>query len=370
MKIDDVTVTLFAWHDIPPHSYLGRGPFDPAGKPDRTVDLGLVTIRTDEGLEGHAFLGMAGLHGQLLVKLLKPKLVGRDPLAREQLYHDMLESRLFVQPWVIGAVDIALWDLAGKIMGQPIHRLLGTYRDKIKAYASSEQHPNVEAYVEQALEYKENGWQGYKIHPYRVWRDDIPIARAVRDAVGDDYPLMLDSTWGYDYPSALRVGKVVEELDFEWYEDPLTDQDLYNYVKLRQQLRIPIMATEFPGAWYDSYAPWIYNQASDYLRGDVQLKGGITGCIKVAHLAEGFGLNYEIHHGGNSLNNVAHLHISAAIKNCEWFEVLLPERAQKYGLIEDIDVDAEGYVHAPTEPGLGVAIDFDLIRHNQISVLT
>ena len=84
------------------------------------------------------------------------------------------------------------------------------------------------------------------------------------------------------------------------------------------------MATEFPGAWYDSFAPWIYNQATDYLRGDVALKGGITGCLKAAHLAEGFGMNFEIHHGGNSLNNVAHLHISAAIRNCEWFEVLLP----------------------------------------------
>ena len=80
-------------------------------------------------------------------------------------------------------------------------------------------------------------------------------------------------------------------------------------------------------------------------------------------------MNFEIHHGGNSLNNVAHLHISAAIRNCEWFEVLLPAGAQKYGLVEDIEVDAEGYVHAPRGPGLGVEIDFDLIERNKITEL-
>ncbi len=370
MKIEHLDVTLFSWHDVPPHSYLGRGPFDPSGKPKRTNELGLVTIRTDEGVEGHSFLGMgAALGAQSLVGTLKPLVLGRDPLAREQLYQAMLTRRLVVQPWLIGAVDVALWDIAGKVAGMPIHQLLGTFRDKLPAYASSEQLPSVDAYVEQALDYQAKGWRGYKIHPFRLWRDDMKIVSAVRSAVGDDFPLMLDSTWAYDYPQALRVGKRVEELDFEWYEDPLGDQDLYNYTKLRQQLRVPIMATEFPGAWYDSFAPWIYNQATDYLRGDVALKGGLTGCLKAAHLAEGFGLNFEIHHGGNSLNNVAHLHLSAAIRNCEWFEVLLPAAAQKYGLVEDIEVDREGFVHVPTGPGLGVEIDFDLIERNRVAVI-
>ena len=318
MKIDDLSITLFAWKDIPPHSYLGRGPFDPTGKPNQVGELALVTIRTDEGIEGHSFLGMgASIAAQPLLRMLKPIVMGRDPLAREQLYQEMLERRLVVQPWVVGAIDVALWDLAGKAAGEPIHRLLGTYREKLPAYASSEQQSNVGAYVEQALSYQGNGWQGYKIHPFRVWRDDMEICRAVRKAVGDGFPLMLDSTWGYDYPQALRVGKLIEELDFEWYEDPLGDQD----------------------------------------------------CLKAAHLAEGFGMNFEIHHGGNSLNNVAHLHISAAIRNCEWFEVLLPAGAQKYGLVEDIEVDAEGYVHAPTGPGLGVEIDFDLIERNKLAEL-
>jgi len=106
------------------------------------------------------------------------------------------------------------------------------------------------------------------------------------------------------------------------------------------------------------------------LRGDVAVKGGITTLVKAAHLAEAFHLKFEIHHGGNSLNNVANLHVTMAIRNCEFFEVLLPDGAQKYGLAQDIAIDREGLVHAPTEPGLGAKIDFDLIKSKKLGVLS
>ncbi len=128
---------------------------------------------------------------------------------------------------------------------------------------------------------------------------------------------MLDSTWAYDYPAALRVGgggRAVEEMDYHRYEDPLADQDIYNYVKLKQHLSIPILATEHPITGLDSYQPWIMLQATNYLRGDVAVKGGITTLGKAAHLADSFRMNYEVHHGGNSLNNVANLHVIASIR--------------------------------------------------------
>ena len=96
----------------------------------------------------------------------------------------------------------------------------------------------------------------------------------------------------------------------------------------------------------------------------------ITTLIKTAHLAEAFHLKYEVHHGGNSLNNVANLHVIMAIRNCEFFEVLLPDGAQKYGLAQDITVDSKGLVHAPTGPGLGAAIDFDLIERKKVGTLS
>jgi L-alanine-DL-glutamate epimerase-like enolase superfamily enzyme len=101
----------------------------------------------------------------------------------------------------------------------------------------------------------------------------------------------------------------------------------------------------------------------------VAVKGGITACVKAAHLAEAFHMNYEVHHGGNSLNNVANLHLIMAIRNCEFFEVLLPANAQKYGLVEDVEVDGQGLVHALRGPGLGARIDSELIERRKIAVL-
>ena len=368
MKIDHVSLTLFAWENIPPTSYHAAS-IQTGGR----SAPGLLRIRTDTGLEGHAFLGSA-THtaendGPGLIRFLKPLLMGKDPLDREAI-----SARLW--PWTrtvtvrsIGAVDVALWDIAGQAAGMPIHRLLGTTRHGIGAYASSARLPSIEAYAEEAQSFKANGWKGYKIHPPQDPPLDIKVCEAVRRAVGDDYTIMLDSTWAYDFPAAMRVGRAAERLGFLWYEDPLHDQDITNYVKLRQKLDIPIMATEYPQTGLESYAPWIMLQATDYLRGDVAVKGGITTLMKTAHLAEAFRMNYEVHHGGNSLNNVANLHVCCAIRNTTFFEVLLPDGAHKYGLAKEIVVDRDGMVHAPTAPGLGAEIDFDLIRAKTTAVL-
>lgn len=368
MKITDVSLTLFAWDDIPATSY-GQHTGKFAGK----SELGLLTISTDEGVDGHAFLGSASRGAELdatsLVRHLKPVVMGQDPLERERLYHALCTRSRHTTPRAIGAMDIALWDILGKTAGLPIHQLLGSYRHQVPAYASSAVMESPDAYAQEALSFKERGWSAYKIHPPTLWREDIAVCRAVREAVGDDYTLMLDSTWSYDYAAALRVGRAIEALGFYWYEDPLADDDIYNYVKLRAKLDIPIMATEYSPGGFQAYAPWLMLQATDFLRGDVAVKGGITSIFKTAHLAEAFHMNYEVHHGGNSLNNVANLHVIMAIKNCEFFEVLLPDEAQKYGLAQDIEVDGGGMVRAPEKPGLGAEIDFELIEKKKITVL-
>ncbi|MCJ2069181.1 mandelate racemase [Methylobacterium sp. J-030] len=369
MRIRDVTVTLFGWDDIPPTRYSGR-----TARAVGSSQLGLVTIHTDEGVEGHAFLGSAygpaDLDAPLLVRVLKPVLMGRDPLDRGRLNQELWARVRAASVRTIGALDVALWDLAGKVAGLPIHRLIGTYRDRIPAYASSQILDSAAAYVEQAHAYREAGWSAYKIHPPQVWRDDIAICEAVRAGMGDGFTLMLDACWGYTYEQALRVGRAIEAAGYYWYEDPLADSDLYGYVKLKAKLDVPIMATEYPQAGFESYAPWILQRATDFLRGDVAVKGGITTLVKAAHLAEAFGMNFEVHHGGNSLNNVANLHVIMAIRNTEFFEVLLPDAAQKYGLAADIAVDPAGMVHAPTAAGLGAEIDRDLIRAKTTAVLT
>jgi L-alanine-DL-glutamate epimerase-like enolase superfamily enzyme len=368
VKITDVTLTLFAWTDIPSTQY-GRH----TGRFGGESQLGLLRIMTDEGLEGHAFLGSASrsaeFDGASLIHHLKPIAMGQDPLDRERLWQGLCSRQRNTTLRAIGAMDVALWDIAGKAAGMPIHRLLGSYRDSVLAYASSAVLPSKEAYADEAVRFKSQGWTAYKIHPPTDPKVDIEVCRAVRRGVGEGFTVMLDSTWAYQYPEALRVGHAVEDLGFHWYEDPLADDDLYNYVKLKQQLSIPILATEYTPGGFTAYAPWLTAGATDFLRGDVAVKGGITPLVKTAHLAEAFHMNFEIHHGGNSLNNVANLHVIMAIRNCEFFEVLLPAGAQKYGLVRDIEVDAQGLVHAMNNPGLGAAIDFDLIERRKTAVL-
>jgi L-alanine-DL-glutamate epimerase-like enolase superfamily enzyme len=368
MKITNLTMTLFAWENIPMKSY------DAAAKMITTSsNLGLVTIETDEGLNGYSLLGLslhpASLDASRIVGFLKPMLMGQNPLDRERLYQTMCLRRDQVFVNTICAVDIALWDLAGKIAGLPIHSLLGSYRDKIPVYASSEQHATVEGYAEQALAVKAAGYHAYKIHPNGRWREDIAACKAVRKAVGDDFTLMLDSRASYDIGEAVKVGRAIEELGFLWYEDPMPYNDLYNYQKLVQKLDIPVMATEFPPGWLDQYAPWVMSRATDMLRGDVMLKGGITTLLKIAHLAEAFNMKIEIHHGSNAINDVANLHVQMAIKNTTYMEVLLPHEAWWYGLVEDIQIDKDGFAHAPQKPGLGYDIDMDLVERTKIDVL-
>ena len=369
MRIDAVEVTLFEWDNIPPTRY-SQGAQITSGR----SNLGLVRISTDAGLEGHAFLGSAyypaDMDAGALIRFLKPVLMGRDPRAREDLHADMRARQRVAGLRTIGACDTALWDIAAKAAGVPLYRLLGSERSAIPAYASSQILGSREEYAGQAAQFKSHGWMAYKIHPPQNPPDDIRACEAVRRAVGEDYPLMLDATWSYSYDEALRVGRAIERLGFLWYEDPLNEEDIYAYVKLKQKLDIPIMATEYPSGDLGSYAIWLMERATDCLRGDIPLKGGLTTMLKTAHLAEAFQMNYEVHHGGNSLNNMAQLHFACAIANTTYFEVLLPHEAHKYGVLNDIQIGRDGLAHCPQLPGIGAQIDFDLIKKKQLALLT
>ena len=269
----------------------------------------------------------------------------------------------------IGAVDVALWDIGGKLAGMPIYEMIGPARRSIPAYASSSTLPSIEAYAEQALEVKRAGYRGYKMHPPHDKAIHARLLEKIRDAVGDDFPLMYDPAMIYSYPEAVRIGRVLERLGYLWFEDPLPIDDMYNYAKLCADLDVAVMATEYSHGGFLGYSQWISMKATDALRGDVAVKGGLTPCLKAAHLAEAFHMNFEIHHGGNSLNNVANLHLALAIPNCSFFEVLLPHSAQKYGLVKDLEIDNSGCLAPSGKPGLGADIDFELIERNKIEVL-
>ena len=185
MKITDVTLTLFKWEGIPKTSYNQHtGVFAGASQ------LGLLRVMTDAGVEGHAFLGSsmysAELDGLGLIRNLKPLIMGENPLDRERLYERIWHRNRHTTLRAIGAVDIALWDIGAKVAGLPLYRMIGAYRDKVPAYASSALLPSAEAYAEEAVQFRDAGWAAYKIHPPTRWREDIAVCQAVRAAVGDD----------------------------------------------------------------------------------------------------------------------------------------------------------------------------------------
>ncbi len=358
MKITNVKVEMFNWRSEPWMTGVGTTFGD-------TRQLGIVTVETDEGISGNAFLGSSRMGANHfapgLIEFIKPIVMGRNPQDIGAIWWDMWKMNRSVSTYVIGAIDICLWDINGKIAGQPIHRLLGTCKDSVPVYSSTAYWETKEEYAEEAIRFKEMGWTAHKIHPHGNPQYDIEICQAVREAVGDDMKLMLDSMWAYQYEDAMRVGRAIEELNYYWYEDPLVEEDIYNYVKLHQKLDIPIMSTEYAPGRYYGMTSWITQYATDILRGDVAVTGGITPMVRLCHLAEGFNMKCEIHHGGNSLNNVANLHITMAVPNCEFFEFFPCTGDNMYGLVKDIDMTG-GVVHAPTEPGLGYEIDWELVK--------
>jgi L-alanine-DL-glutamate epimerase-like enolase superfamily enzyme len=354
--------------------------------PNNLMPMGVLTIRTDVGLVGNAFVSGPGPGAAKpcndIANTLRPLLLGRNPQDIGALWAELWPRTQTlvnpVDPLAVGAIDVALWDLAGKIANQPIHRLLGNYKDHLPSYISSWVHAKPQDYADEAAHYVEQGWIGYKPHPPTQWRKlgqaieadvDIETCRLIREAVNTETILMLDSACAYDLPEAVRVGKAIEELGYHWYEDPLLPHDIAGYEALIPQLDIMVLATEITPGGLHAMPEWITRKATHALRGDVMLKGGITGMMKIAHLAEAFGLPCEIHDGFNALGNVACLHVGLAIPNCSMFEVLTINPTGtygiehlSYGLTEPIAFDANHNVLAPTKAGLGYELDWGLLR--------
>lgn len=349
--------------------------------------FGVLTIQTEGGVDGHAFVGGAGsvpeYAARTIAEIVRPQLIGSDALDVGMIWKRLWRQERTLGTVVIGSVDVALWDIAGKVAGLPVHRLLGTVRHSIPVYISSWLHERPEDYAAEVAHYRQAGYTGYKFHPPTQFRSrggrdvplsvDIETARLVREAAGPEMALMSDSPLVYTYEEALRFGRVLEELDFAWYEDPLPPDDIYGYERLRKQLRIPILATEMTGGGPFTYAEWVRRQATDYLRGDVAFKGGITSLMKIVHTAEAFGLGFEPHDGFNAVGNVAGANVTMAAPNAGWFEILTIQPTGVYGidnfgygLAEGLHV-TDGVLHAPTRPGLGCTLDWDLLRAGTVA---
>lgn len=213
-------------------------------------DVVVLRLVTDAGVEGLAS-ALAARSGRIteayLHENIAPVVLGRHVEEREKIWQDLwtLDRHLtFFPVYLPGPVDVALWDAAAKAANQPLHRYLGSCRDGLPAYASGLFHDHDDDYVNEALAYKKAGIPGYKVHSPSPWRRDIEVHQAVREAVGDDFLLFCDPVGDYTLDQAIRVGRGLEDLGYEWFEEPFRDFELAKYTELCRALDIAVAATE------------------------------------------------------------------------------------------------------------------------------
>lgn len=337
------------------------------GRSPMNWDVVVLRLTTDTGLTGHAtaLAARSGLVTQaILHETVAPVVLGRSPVEREAIWHELwtIDRHLAFFPIHLpGPVDVALWDLAAQAAGLPLYQFIGACRDSLPVYASSLFMPAAEDYVKQLHDYRRRGFMAYKAHPPGPWRKDMEIHRALREAAGDGYVLMTDPVADYSLEEAIRVGRDLEKLGYHWFEEPFRDFELAKYAKLCAVLDIPIAGTETTrgGPW--GVAQAIHFNAVDIVRADVSWKAGVTGTLKIAHLAEAHGMRCEIHCTTMGFMDITNLHVSCSIKNCEYFELLIPEEPFRFPMKDAYPIDARGVAHVPRKPGIGVELDWDAI---------
>jgi L-alanine-DL-glutamate epimerase-like enolase superfamily enzyme len=334
----------------------------------------IASIVTNSGIEGNYTLADRYWHpdwnNQGWLPYAKALLAGKSVLDLPALTSQWEpQKRRRGQSSYASAIDNCLWDILGKAVGLPVYRLLGAYRDRVLAYASSQHHRIVDAFVEEVRKCKAEGFKAYKIHPPgprerggRVdYKLDMEVAKAVRKAAGDDFILLMDPVGVYTREEAMKVGRLMDQLDFVAYEDPIPTTDIEGLAELCRALDVPIHIGEFIFSIYD-FPEYIRRGAVDVLRLIVDNIGGITGAMKVAHLAECFGMECAPHNWGEVFDHAVHFHCELAMPNNVWFEMTAPQGAGDRPYMKDrIRIAKDGYVYAPTKPGLGYELDRDVL---------
>jgi len=336
----------------------------------------LVKVHTDAGLVGWGEASDCFGHSdplairQIVEEELKRHLIGEDPLLIEQhmrrlqqwLYRTMGLSGAIVQ--ALSGVEIALWDIRGKAKGEPIHRMLGTYRDRVAIYGAGtiafEQPPDWHVKFFEPL--LTRGCTTIKLRIGNSLRRDVDLVKGVRQIVGDGIDLIVDGKFNYTLPSAIKLARRLEEYDVLYLEEPMPQYDLEALAALRAGTNLPIAYGEHAYTVHE-FRDLIVRRAANVLQPDATLVGGLAEARKVCTLAEAWGMPVSPHCGGlTAVGVAANVHLSAAAPT---FTVLeydatpgqpLREELLKDGLFSP-DRIADGCLAVPEGPGLGIEVD-------------
>jgi L-alanine-DL-glutamate epimerase-like enolase superfamily enzyme len=362
--------------EISQHQLPLAPPFLPSwsSRPRVRFDATIVRVRTDEGLEGIGsgdyMLGFAG-HEHLFI--------GEDPLRLER--HFRAISHITFHYGRCWPLDLALWDLAGKIAGQPCWKLLGGMRQRVACYASSGTLRDAAALAGLAERVAARGFRAMKIRFRRGdWRADIAALEAVRARVGTKLELMVDCNQGWRFPwdtmsawtvkDALAIGRELERLGVYWMEEPLHRADRAGMRLLREKLDVRIAGGELDREMSE-LRDLIAEGCLDVIQPDVVCVGGITGLAKVAAMAGEHGVAFTPHSWGNGIGVIANAQLMAGATDGGFFEFPWdpPEwtnARRDFMFRTPLDVDERGDLVLTDAPGLGFELDEDMLARTRV----
>jgi L-alanine-DL-glutamate epimerase-like enolase superfamily enzyme len=345
-----------------------------------------VRINTDVDVTGEYIANWVSTPSSIAqAGMLAPLLIGQNPEHREKIYDDLKREVRAYDHMGHGVLDIALWDLSGKLNNVSVKTMLGGFRDRLPTYASSycgQESPGglctPEAFADYAEQCKEAGFHGFKIHGWlngEVKRE-IANLRGIRKRVGDDWNIMIDpASMLHTWNDALKLGLVCDEVNCLWYEDPYKDSSVsaYGHQRLREKLKTPLLVSEHVRG-LEQKASFMLAGGCDMIHADPEYDMGITGTIKIAHFCEALGLDVQLHAVGP-----AHRLCMSAMRNTMFYEMALigPDMPNMVGPVyacdysdQQEDLPADGCVPVPDGPGLGVVYDWGFVDANQTNDVT
>jgi len=350
----------------------------------------LVEISTDDGPVGWGEAFAQGLEAPeisaaAIEHVLEPLILGADPLDIEVLWHRMYHrTRDFGRKGslvaAISAIDIALWDIAGKHYGVPVAKLLGgAFRSAVQPYATGFYRIDGQGegtrLADEALQHFESGFRAMKVKLGFGVDDDIAVMRAVGRAVeGKGVTLMVDTNHAYGRAEALRLGRVLDEYDMRWYEEPVVPEDIDGYIELRQKLRTPIAGGENEHTLY-GFGELLSRRAVDIAQPDIGSCGGITAARHIAALGQAHGIEVNPHVWGSAVAQAASLQVIAALPVVHHSlfarePILEYDRSShpfRRDLVTDPIVLTDGLVRIPDRPGLGIELVPETLRRYRVN---
>lgn len=350
-------------------------------------DSAIIVIETDEGLSGMgAALGNPKVIAAIVEYELAPEILGEDPQFSERifekLYNGSRSAPALHTGWqqpdpsrrrgiimeAIAGIDIAVWDVKAKALGVPVYQALGAARDRVRAYGSGGWAPGDEAEAEMAG-YAAKGFSAVKMRV--VGRDGFSIentvrrVKAARRGIGAGVELMIDAHGCLDSSTAIRVAEAVEEYDVAWFEEPVSPDDHAGQAAVRAATSIPIASGEREFTRHD-FMSLMQHEALDIAQPDVARAGGFTEIRRISALTSTAQIRLAPHAWGSGLLFAASIHVAMAAPNCHILEVSQGHMPMIWDLFEEpYDIREDGYVYAPTAPGLGFTLRADALERFQ-----